>query len=156
MKPEYSPQRYYFLPFYFFTFLLFYYFCRNHVKEMEIRYIEKRFTTPLIIIVAVLSTIIWTTYRLWPDNEEELKASVVTIERTFYYEITQNGKPVLYTAALSADTLMERMSWNKDSINKSHRLTQGYWMNSFWMVPSYSASGLRKKAKAVGGTSFSR
>ena len=103
---------------------------------MEIRYIEKRFTTPLIIIVAVLSTIIWTTYRLWPDNEEELKASVVTIERTFYYEITQNGKPVLYTAALSADTLMERMSWNKDSITKSHRLTKGYWMNNMWIFPS--------------------
>lgn len=103
---------------------------------MEIRYIEKRFTTPLIIIVAVLSTIIWTTYRLWPDNEEELKASGVTIERTFYYEITQNGKPVLYTAALSADTLMERMSWNKDSITKSHRLTKGYWMNNMWIFPS--------------------
>ena len=106
------------------------------MSKMEIRYIEKRFTPALIAVLATLSTLIWTTYRLWPDNNEELKASRITVERTYYYEITQNGKPMLYMADISADTMMQRMSWNKDSINKSHRLTQGYWMNSFWMVPS--------------------
>ena len=86
---------------------------------MEIRYIEKRFTPALITVLATLSTLIWTTYRLWPDNDEELKASRITVERTYYYVITQNGKPMLYMADISADTLMQRMSWNKDSITKS-------------------------------------
>ena len=51
-----------------------------------------------------VSLVSWTTWRLLPSSADEMRRCAVVVSATSWYEVTVDGKPLLYFAESDADS----------------------------------------------------
>ena len=73
---------------------------------------------------------------LLPMSEEEMKASVATVECRTHYEIRQNGKTIAVSGDLNEDTTLTDVKEKPDSDTERIALASGCWTDRYPLLPS--------------------
>ena len=103
--------------------------------EQLLRCICKRKRLLIFIILLTVSTATWIIWRSWRFSGQQMVQSAIIVERSSWYEIMLNGKPMLYFSDIRGDSVLEGLSVHRDSSIILHRST-GFWIDRWWFIPS--------------------
>lgn len=85
---------------------------------------------PIVVIVLILGG-----YSYLPLSREQMKRTVATVERRYYYVLTADNKEVMYFEGVDSDSTFTDVSLKKEYVMKKSMHT-GCWINQFQFVPS--------------------
>ena len=85
---------------------------------------------PIGVIVLILGG-----YSYLPLSREQMKHTVATVERRYYYVLTADNKEVMYFEGVDSDSTFTDVSLKKEYVMKKSMHT-GCWINQFQFVPS--------------------
>ena len=89
----------------------------------------------LFIIVLAIAAALLGAWRSWRFSGRQMVRSTVIVERSSWYEIAVNGRPVLYFSDEKSDSVLGRLSVHRDSSVTLWRST-GFWIDRWWLFPS--------------------
>ena len=82
-----------------------------------------------------VSLVSWTTWRLLPSSADEMRRCAVVVSATSWYEVTVDGKPLLYFAESDADSAVYNVTTDrKKALHRS--FSTGVWTNDWLLMPS--------------------
>lgn len=82
-----------------------------------------------------VSLVSWTTWRLLPSSADEMRRCAVVVSATSWYEVTVDGKPLLYFAESDADSAVYNVTTDrKKALHRS--FSTGVWTNDWLLLPS--------------------
>ena len=82
-----------------------------------------------------VSLVSWTTWRLLPSSADEMRRCAVVVSATSWYEVTVDGKPLLYFAESDADSAVYNVTTDrKKALHRS--FSTGIWTNDWLLMPS--------------------
>lgn len=64
-----------------------------------------------------VSLVSWTTWRLLPSSADEMRRCAVVVSATSWYEVTVDGKPLLYFAESDADSAVYNVTTDRKRLN---------------------------------------
>ncbi len=93
---------------------------------------RRLFLFMIVLVIASASLIIW---RSWRFSGRQMVQATVIVEQSSWYEITVNGKPMLYFGGISGDSVLDKLSVCRDS-SVILRRSAGFWIDRYWLFPS--------------------
>jgi len=88
-----------------------------------------------IVIPIGLTVLILGGYSYLPLSREQMKHTVATVERRYYYVLTADNKDVMYFEDMDSDSTFTNVSLKKEYVMKKS-MHRGCWVNKLQFIPS--------------------
>lgn len=110
--------------------------------------LPRRHRLMVLLLICLLLLAAWAIWIIKPYSEQQVKKSILQLERRSYFVLYANGEPLLTFSEFTPDSVMTGLSFSEDSVKRTLFTAGGFWVNRHVAFPSCNGRLLAVVGKA--------
>src|SRR3712207_32561 len=98
--------------------------------------LPRRHRLMVLLLICLLLLAAWAIWIIKAYSEQQVKKSILQLERRSYFVLYANGEPLLTFSEFTPDSVMAGLSFSEDSVKRTLFTAGGFWVNRHVAFPS--------------------